>query len=651
MAGERNPEPPPWERAARQSGGGDGWNGGQRGPQGPGGRGEAYGDTGYDDGYSDAPARGSRRAARGPAPAASAHAAEGYGDDSPGPPRGRGGYRYDPDSATEGEIASGGRGGHGGRTGRGASIPAAAGGRLAPRGIITISAASLAITVIGAGAFTYQHFNGNINTFNDSGLSANRPADAAANAQGQRPENILLVGSDSRDNGNNAFGGGATGEGARSDTSILLHVYADHQHAVGISIPRDMMVNMPACQIDPNNADKGHTRPQQNQFNAAFAVGNTSKGNVACEINTIESMSGIRVNHTVVVGFSAFAKLTDDIGGVQVCVPKDVTDAGGDNITLKKGIQTVKGQTALDYVREREGLGDGSDIGRTRRQQAFLGSMIKKVESDGVLNDPQTLAAIFNDALKYAQFDPDLGSLTALSNFASSIKGVNPAHIQFLTLPGHYRTQDGRVEMDPVAAGVIWNHLKSDTLLDGSDASGSSGAAPASSSSSSAPAAPTTTAPPAPSISPSTISVRVLNGTTVTGLAGDATTSLQAQGYNAVVSHTTPPHTAVTTIVYGNSREEAKARQLATLYPGSRVEAGGYGTQLVLTIGDDYAAAHPKGGGGAPSSGAPTGGSTTAPSTGSTSGAPLPTDIANNSRTADQDICSGITAGYGAGTG
>jgi LCP family protein required for cell wall assembly len=300
---------------------------------------------------------------------------------------------------------------------------------------MTISAASLVATVVGAGAFTYQHFNSNINTFNASGLSANRPAEAAANAAGQRPENILMVGSDSRDNGNNAFGGGATGDGARSDTTILLHVYADHQHAVGISIPRDMMVDMPACQIDPNNPGKGHTRPQQNQFNAAFAVGNTPQGNVACEINTIESISGIRIDHTIVVGFAAFAKLTDDIGGVQVCVPKDVSNSGGDNITLHKGIQIVRGQSALDYVREREGLGDGSDIGRTRRQQAFLGSMIKKVESDGVLNDPTTLSAILNDALKYAQFDPGLGSLTALSDFASQIKGVNPSNIQFMTLP------------------------------------------------------------------------------------------------------------------------------------------------------------------------------------------------------------------------
>jgi hypothetical protein len=112
-----------------------------------------------------------------------------------------------------------------------------------------------------------------------------------------------------------------------------------------------------------------------------------------------------------------------------------------------------------------------------------------------------------------------------------------------------------------------------------------------------------------------------------------------------------PPHTAVTTILYGSSKQEAKAKQLATLYPGAKVESGGpYATEIVVNLGDDYAAAHPKPGQGT-STGAPTSGST-APTTGSTAaGSTLPTDIANNSRTADQDICSGITAGYGAGTG
>jgi LCP family protein required for cell wall assembly len=558
----------------------------------------------------------------------------------------------DVDGDTAGETAGRGRSGRGGRgAGRGGRGSSGSGGTLGPKAIVLFSAASLFVTVAGAGAFTYQHFNSAINTADDGGAhNADRPQEAAANAQGQKPMNILLIGSDARDNGNSAFAGGAAGQGARSDTTILLHVYADHQHAVGISIPRDLMVDIPSCLYDQTKPNGKKSGPQHGQFNAAFAIGNTPQGNVVCTRDTIEQMSGgkttgIRIDHTVVVGFAAFAKLTDDIGGVEVCVPKDVPSAEGDNISLKKGTYSVRGQQALDYVRKREGLGDGSDISRTRRQQAFLGSMIKKIESNGVLNDPTTLSAILNDGIKYAQFDKELGSLSALTDFASSMKGINPAHMQFMTLPGHY--SGARVELDPVSSKAIWDRLKSDTLLDGTEAAGNAGASSAPSSAassapSSAPAAPTTTASPA--IPPASISVRVLNGTAVNGLASDATAALSAAGYNAVVSKLAPPKTPVTTIVYATAKQEPAAKQLQAMYPGSKIEGGGHGTQLVVTVGDDYATAHPKAV--QPGSSTPAGGDSS-----SSSAAPLPSAVANNSRTAADALCSGISAGFGAGTG
>ena len=229
------------------------------------------------------------------------------------------------------------------------------------------------------------------------------------------------------------------------------------------------------------------------------------------------------------------------------------------------------------------------------------------------------------------------------------MKGIDPANIQFLTLPGHYRTQDGRVEMDPVAAGVIWNHLKSDTLLDGSNASGTSASAPATTApSTSAPA--TSSAPPAPSISPSTISVRVENGTTVTGLATDVTTSLQAQGYDAVISHTIPPHTAVTTIDLPQLPRRGQGQAAGHAVPGREGRRGRHRltrsswSSATTTPRRTRSAArlrHRRPGQRLDRPGRDAGAGT----------GTLPTDIANNSRTADQDICSGITAGYGAGTG
>jgi LCP family protein required for cell wall assembly len=630
VAGDRNAEPAPWERAARQAGD-DGWYGS------PGSAGRSE----YD--YDDAPPRAvsePRRARGGPAappPRSAAPAAPAWHDD---------------DVAEVGEPVGRSRGGSGsgsGRGGRGSGSGSGSAARFGPKAIVMLSAASLIGTAAGTSAFAYQHFNSSINTADDGGIhNGDRPSESKANAQGQTPMNILLIGSDARDNGNNVYGGGETGQGARSDTTILLHVYADHQHAVGISIPRDLMVDIPSCLYDQSKPNGKKTGPQHAQFNAAFSIGNTAQGNVVCTRDTIEAMSGgkvngIRIDHTVVVGFAAFAKLTDDIGGVDVCVPKDVPSSDGDNISLKKGTYAVRGQQALDYVRKREGLGDGSDISRTRRQQAFLGSMIKKIESNGVLNNPTTLSSILNDGIKYAQFDKDLGNLTALTDFASSMKGINPAHVQFMTLPGHY--SGARVELDPASARAIWDRLRSDTLLDGTEAAGNAGDKTPATSSPSTPAAPTTTAPATSAIPPATISVRVLNGTAVTGLATDATASLSAAGYNAVVSRLNPGNIPVTTIVYATAKQEAAAKQLQLLYPGSKVEGGGHGTQLVVTLGADYAAAHPKAvqsGGTTPSGG---------DSSSSSPAAPLPTAISNNSRTADDNLCSGITQGFGAGTG
>ena len=622
---ERNtPGGEPWRRAARPSGYGEHPDD-DEGYGGSGDRG-GNGDRGDSGDYGDQPTRSV------PPPRRSAAASTPEADDA--------------EQTTNTRRRAGGRGnnrgtGHRGRTGDrddAAKTGAKTVGRIGPKAVVAVSASSLLVTVVGTGVFTYQHFDKAINTSADGGLvkDSQRPAPAQANAAGQKPMNILMIGSDSRDDGNDAYGAGKK-NGARSDTTILLHIYADHQHAVGISIPRDLLVDLPACLYDQTKPDGQKSTPRHYMFNAAFAVGDTAAGNPVCTRDTVESMSGIRVDHTVVLGFEAFAKLTDDIHGVPVCVPNNIVKHSYDSITLRKGIQTVSGKAALDYVRERDGLGDGSDVSRTRRQQAFLGSMIKKVEGDGVLNDPTALAGILNDALKYAQFDKGLGTLSALGEFADSLKGINPAHIQFMTLPGHYRTTDSKVDLDVASAKVVWDHLRSDTLLDGTNAAGSAGTAspsPTSSSSPTSPSAQSSGAPSSPtsgasSIPPASISVRVLNGTLVTGLAGDTTSSLQARGYNAVLDRTKATAVAVTTIVYPSGKQAA-AQQLATMFPGAKLVAGGTGTQLVVTVGDDVAASRGKG-------------TAAAPSNGTSS---LPTAIADNSRTADQDICTGITAGF-----
>ncbi|MDH6574869.1 LCP family protein [Kitasatospora sp. MAP5-34] len=348
------------------------------------------------------------------------------------------------------------------------SLPVKGSGRSTRARLARAAGATAAVAVViagGTGVWFYRHLNHNISTFDPSGIASSRPPAAVpvpaksggtGDSVGGPPVNVLVLGSDSRANGNDSLGGGEVGVG-NSDTAILLHVYGDHRHAVAVSIPRDTLVTIPSCRLP-----SGHwTTPHTNQmFNSAFTVGEYAAGNPACSQNTVETLTGLRIDHTVVVDFKGFAAMTDAVHGVDVCVPNDV-DAYG--IKLGKGRQTVSGQAALDYVRARHGFGDGSDIGRVKRQQAFLSSLFKKVQGQGF--DLTTLLPLADAATKSLTVDPGLGSALKLADFAQSLRDIKLNDITFVTAPWRY---DGeRVRLVQPDAGVLWNLLRQDRTLDG----------------------------------------------------------------------------------------------------------------------------------------------------------------------------------------
>ena len=167
----------------------------------------------------------------------------------------------------------------------------------------------------------------------------------------EEPENILLIGSDKRS-------GQATENpdiaGQRSDTTILLHLAADRQSAVLVSIPRDTIVDIPSCQ-----RRDGTTLPAQPaaMFNSAF-----SEAGAACTIKTVEQLTKIRIDHHVVVDFGGFKDMVNALGGVQGLRPAGRRTTPTPTSCLAKGTHIVKGQQALAYVRTRHGLGNGSDL-------------------------------------------------------------------------------------------------------------------------------------------------------------------------------------------------------------------------------------------------------------------------------------------------
>lgn len=489
---------------------------------------------------------------------------------------------------------------------KGAVVPGR-GGRLRRTAMFGLS--FLVLLVAGAG-WGYLKLTGSIDTFSADGISGDRPPDTSAG------QNVLVIGSDSRSGENSGLGGG-TGEVGRSDTAFLLHVYADHKHAVAVSVPRDSLVDIPACKKPGGD----WTAPQQHvMFNGAFSVGETAEGNPACTQNTVEHLTGLRVDHTVVVDFAGFSALTSAVGAVPVCLPQDVYQrdlnpkrSTRGELVFGKGPQRVSGQRALDYVRIRHGIGDGSDIGRIKRQQAFVGSLVKRVKSRGL--NPTTLLPLANAATDAMTVDPGLGSADKLLKFALSMKNIDLHNTKFVTVPWRY--EGARVAIVEPEADALWAALKADRTIDGQDAAGTSrskGAAPA-------PGKPSPTGP----VSGRGIDVAVYNGTTVTGLAARAAELLRAHGFTVTGTATANSQDQTGTVVtYGPGLKD-EAETTARLFAGARTtQSDNAGIQVI--VGSDYAAS---------------------PSAAPTSPKPetVPSGVADGARSADDDLCSDLSYG------
>ncbi|MEU5418737.1 LCP family protein [Streptomyces sp. NPDC020799] len=486
-----------------------------------------------------------------------------------------------------------------------------------------VGLAALAFVVLLAGGvgWFYLKLNGNISTFGADGLSDNRPPAGAAG------QNVLVIGSDSRAGSNKDLGGGE-GDVGRSDTAFLLHVYGDRKHAIGVSIPRDSLVDIPPCKLPDGSWTSEQTRVM---FNSAFSVGDTAKGNPACTQNTVEKLTGLRVDHTVVVDFAGFSSMTSAVGGVQVCVPKDVYQGDlnpnlgsrGD-LLFHKGQQSVSGQKALDYVRVRHGIGDGSDIGRIQRQQAFVSSMIKKVRSQGF--SPTTLLPLADAATKSMTVDPGLGSADKLLSFAMSLKDIDLHNIKFITVPWRYA--GNRVDIVRPDADALWASLKADRTIDGKDAGGKRGASPA------PPEQPQQAMQADAPVSGKGVSVSVANGTTVEGLAARATSALEEHGYTVTGTSTAATRDQGTTVIEFGPGEVDHARTLARLFPGAYVR-GAAAPGISVVLGHDYA----DGPSAAPSA------SSDSPSPEKSGSGTLSPDVAEKARSADDDPCANLSYG------
>lgn len=300
--------------------------------------------------------------------------------------------------------------------------------------------------------YTYQKYNKQITRV--AVLSTKDPNIRDA-ARQQTAANFLVIGSDTRAGADAKFGNVA---GARSDTTILVHLSPDRTKATVISIPRDSWVAIPACTA----ADGSLLAEHSGMFNSAF-----SEGGPACTIKTVQRLTGIAVTHFVEIDFSGFQAMVNAMGAVNICSPQPVFDPGS-GLRLHVGTNSLNGAQALAYVRARETLGDGSDLGRIRRQQVFLGAVLRQAMHGSMLSDPVRLTSFLDAATKAIIVDKAT-TFDDLRTLATSMQGLDPAHVSFFTAPianADYTppgtTQTGRVLLDGAQGRVLYDSVIED---------------------------------------------------------------------------------------------------------------------------------------------------------------------------------------------
>ncbi|MFF0308781.1 LCP family protein [Streptosporangium sp. NPDC004379] len=410
---------------------------------------------------------------------------------------------------------------------------------------------AVVVAVAGTAAAAYVKLNGNVKRVEVGAEELGpRPAKIATKAL-----NVLVVGSDQR-NGKNAKYGPAVGE--RTDTIMLAHISPKRDNAMIISFPRDSMVQLPDCKATGGlQGQRAHIGMINESFNF---------GGIGCTWKTVESLTGIRIDHFVKVDFTGFKSMVDAVGGVEVCIPEPIHDKKA-LLTLPAGRQLLKGEQALGYVRVRYSLGDGSDIGRIQRQQMFVASMVKKVMSGDTLTDPARLFGFLDAATKSVTTDSGL-TTGVIKDLATSAKGMAAGQIRFVTTPWRYSaTYPGRVEWTQPQSKALFQMVARDRTLAGSGIKGGQ-----------------------TKVSRSKIQVEVRNGTSRSGLGSQVAVQLEERDYHIYKIGDAPrkPYPK-TTIAYSPNGEPGVPTLTRDLLVSTGLAVPRATTpRLILTVGDDW---------------------------------------------------------------
>lgn len=430
------------------------------------------------------------------------------------------------------------------------------------------------VTVV-TGYLIYQHFNNNITTV-DVGDAGSK------GVTHDGPMNILIIGTDSRQGLGDKYGD--AGSIGHADTTILLHISADRTNATALSIPRDIVTAIPDCPTRQKNggikvipgSPKHLTYPK---FNDSLGQDGRDPG---CTMRTVKQLTGIPVDHFMMVNFEAVKTLSTAVGGVDVCLSRPLVDPKS-HLDLAAGPHRIEGEQALEFVRTRHALRNQSDLDRIKLQQEFLSSMVRQMKAGGSLTNPKKLWTLADAATKALTVDTAIGSVNKLITLAKDLSNVDTKHITFATLPVIDNPNEKvhtTVLPDPTRAPQVLSLIKNDVSLTQAEKAA-------------AKPDPKLTGPKATAHD---TRVTVLNGSGVFGAAQDMVNWLQNdKGVNRSANGGNAPAGLVPHTVLDYAPNQAdQARSLAAMMglPASALHEGRAKAKplqyMTLTLGEDY---------------------------------------------------------------
>ena len=266
--------------------------------------------------------------------------------------------------------------------------------------------------------------------------------------------NVLVVGSDTRVGQGDQF---EFVDSELNDVNLLVHVSENHDRAVVISFPRDLLLDIPAC---PQEDGTESPATQMQPLNTTMGI-----GGLPCVALTLEELTGLEIGYAGLMTFTGVAQLSTAVGGVEVCVSAPLVDPWSGVNLPEAGYHTLEGGQALAFLRTRKGVGDGSDLSRISSQQVYMAALVRTLQEDGVLDDIGKLYGIAQTAAQTMVLSTSLASVDVMVAMARALRGIpndNIVFIQYPVVDADPELYPGRVIPNEVLATEVVERLQVD---------------------------------------------------------------------------------------------------------------------------------------------------------------------------------------------